>query len=98
MASVDIFGFGVPSKIFGWYTDACGSVDRRLDTRNYWITKSYPLYPFTKSLTIFFFWLKRERTWNICMEAKRVVYGGKVIKIYRCHERGEIYAMVRLTF
>ena len=39
MASVDIFGFDVPSKIFGWYTDACGSVDRRLDTRNYWITK-----------------------------------------------------------
>ena len=39
MVSVDIFGFDVPSKIFGWYTDACGSVDRRLDTRNYWITK-----------------------------------------------------------
>ena len=34
-----VFGFDVPSKIFGWYTDACGSVDRRLDTRNYWITK-----------------------------------------------------------
>ena len=34
-----VFGFDVLSKIFGWYTDACGSVDRRLDTRNYWITK-----------------------------------------------------------
>ena len=34
-----VFGFDVPSKIFGWYTDACGSVDRRLDTRNNWITK-----------------------------------------------------------
>ena len=34
-----VLGFDVPSKIFGWYTDACGSVDRRLDTRNYWITK-----------------------------------------------------------
>ena len=33
-----VFGFDVPSKIFGWYTDACGSVDRRLDTRNNWIT------------------------------------------------------------
>ena len=32
-------GFDVPSKIFGWYTDTCGSVDRRLDTRNKWITK-----------------------------------------------------------
>ena len=34
-----VFEFDVPSKIFGWYTDTCGSVDRRLDTRNYWITK-----------------------------------------------------------
>ena len=43
MASVDIFGFDVPSKIFGWYTDACGSVDRRLDTRNNWITIAFGL-------------------------------------------------------
>ena len=28
------------------------------------------------------FWLKRERTWNICMEAKRVVYGGKVLRMW----------------
>ena len=34
-----VFGFDVPFKIFGWYTDACGSVDRRFDTRNNWITK-----------------------------------------------------------
>ena len=34
-----VFEFDVPSKIFGWYTDTCGSVDRRLDTRNNWITK-----------------------------------------------------------
>ena len=26
------------------------------------------------------FRLKRERTWNICMEAERVVYGGKDAK------------------
>ena len=28
------------------------------------------------------FWLKRERIWNICMEAKRVVYGGKVLRMW----------------
>ena len=34
-----VFEFDVPSKLFGWYTDARGSVDRRLDTRNNWVTK-----------------------------------------------------------
>ena len=29
-----VFGFDVPSKIFGWYTDACGSVDRRIGASN----------------------------------------------------------------
>ena len=28
------------------------------------------------------FWLKRERIWNICMEAKRVVCGGKVLRMW----------------